>query len=60
MYPVIEQFANDDRESVVKCLLYSRDDKEGWLHVYSPGGFACEDDGKLFITMVNKTNIFYS
>ncbi|XP_076825713.1 C-Maf-inducing protein-like isoform X1 [Clavelina lepadiformis] len=51
MYPVIERFAEDDRESVVKCLLYSREDKDGWLQVYSPGGSACEDNGKLFSKM---------
>nr|CAB3231877.1 C-Maf-inducing protein-like [Phallusia mammillata] len=52
LYPVIERFAEDDRESVVTCLLYSREGKDGWLQVFSPGGKLCDDDGQLFSKMV--------
>ncbi|CAK8687986.1 unnamed protein product [Clavelina lepadiformis] len=46
LYPLLERFTEDDRESVVKCLSYS------WLSVYSPDRSVCEDNGKLFSKMV--------
>jgi len=49
---VIERFAEDDRESVVTCLLSTRESKDGWIQVFSPGGSTCEDDGAVFTKMV--------
>ncbi|KFM61640.1 C-Maf-inducing protein, partial [Stegodyphus mimosarum] len=33
-------------------VLGIRDEKEGWLHLYCPGGIACEDDGELWSKML--------
>ena len=49
---MIERFAEDDRESVVTCLLSTRESKDGWIQVFSPGGSTCEDDGAVFTKMV--------
>ena len=56
MYPIIERFAEDSRDAVIQCLLYSRDNKEGWLDIYTPGRSACEDGGALFMKMVRCTS----
>ncbi|XP_054720950.1 C-Maf-inducing protein-like [Uloborus diversus] len=50
--PVLEKICCDDRCEVHLMVLGIRDEKEGWLHLYCPGGIACEDDGDLWSTML--------
>ncbi|KAG8201592.1 hypothetical protein JTE90_011258 [Oedothorax gibbosus] len=50
--PVLERIAADPRCEVHLMVLGIRDEKEGWLHLYCPGGVACEDDGDLWSHMI--------
>lgn len=43
----------DHRCEVHQCLLGIREGKEGWFHLYCPGGIACEDEGELYGMMVS-------
>lgn len=51
--PVLANIVSDERCDVHLMVLGIRDEKEGWLHLYCPGGVACEDDGELWSKMVS-------
>ena len=51
---VIKNFAIDQRCEIHQTLLGIREGKEGWLEIFCPGGISCEDNGKLFIIMLEK------
>ncbi|XP_064641803.1 C-Maf-inducing protein-like isoform X2 [Lineus longissimus] len=52
--PVIQNLADDTRCEVHQTVLGIRDGKEGWFHLYCPGGIACDDDGQLYGIMINR------
>uniref|UniRef100_H2Z0M0 Uncharacterized protein n=1 Tax=Ciona savignyi TaxID=51511 RepID=H2Z0M0_CIOSA len=54
MYPLIERITHDPRDVVVQTLLHLRDGKDGWLQIYSLNSTLCEDDGRLFLSMVTE------
>jgi hypothetical protein len=55
MKKTIEQVGNDPRCDVHQTVLGIRDGKEGWFHLYCPGGIACDDDGSLFSVIVSQS-----
>ncbi|XP_076321319.1 C-Maf-inducing protein-like isoform X3 [Tachypleus tridentatus] len=46
--PVIRNISTDPSCDVHLMVLGIRDEKEGWFHLYCPGGIACDDDGDLW------------
>ncbi len=50
---VVKNFAQDPRCEVHQTLLGIREGKEGWLEIFCPGGISCDDDGELFIIMLD-------
>ena len=44
---------NDARCEVHQAVLGIRSNKEGWFHLYCPGGIACDDEGDLYAIMVS-------
>lgn len=48
MKQIIRHIASDPRCDVHLMLLGIRDEKEGWLQFYCPGGIACDDEGDLW------------
>ncbi|XP_076449363.1 C-Maf-inducing protein-like [Babylonia areolata] len=52
MKRVLQQMAGDKTCEVHQTLLGIREGKEGWFHLYCPGGIACDDDGQLWGTML--------
>ncbi|XP_055933157.1 C-Maf-inducing protein-like [Argiope bruennichi] len=50
--PVLERICKDERCDVHLMVMGVRDEKEGWLHLYCPGGIACDDEGELWSTML--------
>ena len=44
--------ADDNRCEVHLSVMGIRDGKEGWFHLYCPGGLMCYDEGHLFGVMV--------
>nr|XP_018670859.1 C-Maf-inducing protein-like isoform X1 [Ciona intestinalis] len=52
MYPLVERITQDSRDYVIKTLQHSREGKDGWLQLYSLNSPLCEDNGKLFSSMV--------
>lgn len=51
----IQNIADDTRCEVHQSVLGIREGKEGWFHLYCPGGIACDDDGELYGIMVSQT-----
>nr|XP_042903659.1 C-Maf-inducing protein isoform X2 [Parasteatoda tepidariorum] len=49
---IIERIATDERCDVHLTVLGMRDEKDGWLHLYCPGGMACDDEGELWSKML--------
>ena len=39
---------------VHQCILPIRDEKDGWVHLFAPGGVCCNDDGEFFAKLVSK------
>ncbi|ELT87321.1 hypothetical protein CAPTEDRAFT_168560 [Capitella teleta] len=54
MKKTIETVGNDPRCDVHQTVLGIRDGKEGWFHLYCPGGIACDDDGGLFSILLKR------
>jgi len=52
-YPVIEALCVDGRQQVLKCFLPIREGKKCWLDVFSPSCSMCDDEGRLFVNMVD-------
>ena len=52
MKTTIQHIADDARCDVHQTILGIRDGKEGWFHLYCPGGIACDDEGHLYGIMV--------
>ncbi len=50
----IQNIVQDTRCDVHQTVLGIREEKEGWFHLYCPGGIACEDDGELYGVMVSR------
>ncbi|XP_074646959.1 C-Maf-inducing protein-like [Tubulanus polymorphus] len=50
---VMKNVAEDKRCDVHQAILPIREGKEGWFHLYCPGGIACDDDGDLWGVMLN-------
>lgn len=50
--PVIQNICSDYRCDVHSMVLGIRDEKEGWIDIYAPGGVACDDDGDLWSLML--------
>ncbi|KAL8560901.1 hypothetical protein ACOMHN_059085 [Nucella lapillus] len=48
----IQRIAVDKTCDVHQTLLGIREGKEGWFHLYCPGGIACDDDGQLWSSML--------
>ena len=44
----IQRIASDQVCEVHQTMLGIREGKEGWFHLYCPGGIACDDDGQLW------------
>jgi hypothetical protein len=53
MKRAILRLAQDKTCDVHQTLLGIREGKEGWFHLYCPGGIACDDDGQLWGQMVS-------
>ena len=53
MKRAILRIAEDKMYDVHQTLLGIREGKEGWFHLYCPGGIACDDDGQLWGQMVS-------
>ena len=53
MKKTIENIGNDTRCDVHQTILGIREGKEGWFHLYCPGGIACDDEGQLFGVIVS-------
>lgn len=49
---MLANIVSDERCEVHLAVLGIRDEKDGWLRLYCPGGIACEDDGDLWSKMV--------
>ncbi|XP_050397029.1 C-Maf-inducing protein isoform X1 [Patella vulgata] len=52
MKPVIGNIAKDSNCDVHQTVLGIREGKEGWFHLYCPGGIACDDEGELWGNML--------
>uniref|UniRef100_A0A2C9LNR4 C-Maf-inducing protein n=1 Tax=Biomphalaria glabrata TaxID=6526 RepID=A0A2C9LNR4_BIOGL len=52
MKVTIHNVSSDQTCGVHQTLLGIREGKEGWFHLYCPGGIACDDDGQLWGVMV--------
>ena len=52
MQKPIQNIVSDARCEVHVTVLGIREGKEGWFHLYCPGGIACDDDGELYGVMV--------
>ncbi|XP_076470132.1 C-Maf-inducing protein-like isoform X2 [Babylonia areolata] len=52
MKRAIQRIAVDKTCEVHQTLLGIREGKEGWFHLYCPGGIACDDDGQLWGMML--------
>ena len=52
MKVTIHNVSSDETCGVHQTLLGIREGKEGWFHLYCPGGIACDDDGQLWGVMV--------
>lgn len=52
MKQTILRVAGDRVCEVHQMVLGIREGKEGWFHLYCPGGIACDDDGQLWGVMV--------
>lgn len=50
---MVKTFAMDKRCEVHQCILPIREEKNGWIHLFGPGGVCCHDDGKLFSTLMS-------
>ena len=53
MQKTIENIVSDPRCEVHQTVLGIRESKDGWFHLYCPGGIACDDDGELYGIMVS-------
>ena len=53
MQKPIQNIVSDTRCEVHQTVLGIREGKEGWFHLYCPGGIACDDDGELYGVMVS-------
>ena len=53
MQKPIHNIVSDSRCDVHQTVLGIREGKEGWFHLYCPGGIACDDDGELYGVMVS-------
>lgn len=51
--PVLANIVSDERCEVHLTVLGVRDEKDGWLRLYCPGGMACEDDGDIWSKMLH-------
>ncbi|GFS20143.1 C-Maf-inducing protein, partial [Elysia marginata] len=51
MKVTIHNVSSDETCGVHQTLLGIREGKEGWFHLYCPGGIACDDDGQLWGVM---------
>ncbi|XP_064610749.1 LOW QUALITY PROTEIN: C-Maf-inducing protein-like [Liolophura sinensis] len=52
MKVVIKQLAADSKCDIHQTVLGIREGKEGWFHLYCPGGIACDDEGELWGVML--------
>ena len=52
MKDTLRNICKDSRCEVHQTVLGIREGKEGWFHLYCPGGIACDDDGELYGVMV--------
>ncbi|KAI0213063.1 C-Maf-inducing protein [Lamellibrachia satsuma] len=52
MKPTIDNLSTDQRCEVHQTLLGVREGREGWFHLYCPGGIACDDEGQLYGIML--------
>ncbi|XP_046359909.1 C-Maf-inducing protein-like isoform X2 [Haliotis rufescens] len=52
MKSVIRNVASDENCDVHQTVLAIREGKEGWFHLYCPGGIACDDEGDLWGVML--------
>lgn len=59
MKTTIGNIGEDVRCDVHQTVLGIREGKEGWFHLYCPGGIACDDDGNLFGRLVSDTQLFF-
>jgi hypothetical protein len=50
----IQNIVMDLRCEVHQSVLGIRDGKEGWFHLYCPGGIACDDEGELYSIMLKR------
>ncbi|CAH1779274.1 unnamed protein product [Owenia fusiformis] len=49
---VIQNISEDHKCDVHRAILGIREGKEGWFHLYCPGGIACDDEGELYGVML--------
>ncbi|KAK2149680.1 hypothetical protein LSH36_442g03107 [Paralvinella palmiformis] len=52
MKDTLRNICKDSRCEVHQTVLGIREGKEGWFHLYCPGGIACDDDGELYGVML--------
>ena len=52
MKSALQNISDDGRCDVHQSVLGIREGKEGWFHLYCPGGIACDDEGQLYGVMV--------
>ncbi|XP_066916132.1 C-Maf-inducing protein-like isoform X2 [Clytia hemisphaerica] len=50
---MMETFAKDNNCEVHQSILPIREEKDGWVHHFAPGGVCCHDDGTLFSNLMS-------
>lgn len=50
---IIVLFAQDKRCEVHQSILPIREEKDGWIHHFAPGGVCCNDNGELFSQLMS-------
>ena len=58
MKETIRNIGDDSRCEVHQTVLGIREGKEGWFHLYCPGGIACDDEGELYGILVRIRTLF--
>ena len=53
----ILNIGTDNRCDVHQMILGIREKKDGWFHLYCPGGIACDDEGEVYGEMVRELDV---
>lgn len=45
---ILERMVGSNAEKVIECLVGVRENRDGWLQIFSPHNIICKDDGAMF------------